>query len=200
MEVVGNIENIYSKNKMRIELLKKRNALTMSEISKRSMVIQNRVINSSQYKSASTIGAYFPIGSEVRTEHIISTALNNQKVVLLPKTGPDKMAFFRIFQADFSENKLIEGRFGILEPPGSSCGVRENIDLLIVPGVGFDKYGYRIGYGKGYYDRFIKENDFRFSIGIGFQFQVLDSRLPHSGFDQRLDAIATERNMLDCQR
>jgi 5-formyltetrahydrofolate cyclo-ligase len=185
---------------MRIEILKKRNALSMSEISKKSMVIQNRVINSSQYKSARTIGAYFPIGSEVRTEHIISTALDNQKVVLLPKTASDKITFFRVFQADFTEKKLVEGRFRILEPPRSSGDLLENIDLLIVPGVGFDKYGYRIGYGKGYYDRFIKENDFGFSIGIGFQFQVLDSRLPHSAFDQRLNAIATERNVLVCQR
>jgi 5-formyltetrahydrofolate cyclo-ligase len=195
------ISKIYTeKNKIRVEILKKRNALSRSEISGRSVVIQNRVINSSQYKSASTIGAYFPIGSEVRTEHIINTALNNQKVVLLPKTASDKIAFFRIFQADLSENKFIEGRFGILEPPGSSSVLHEKIDLLIVPGIAFDNYGYRIGYGKGYYDRFFKENDFRFSIGLGFQFQVLDSRLPHSGFDQRLDAIATERNMLVCQR
>ena len=172
----------------------------MSEISEKSMVIQKRVINSSHYKSARTIGAYFPIGSEVRTEYIISTALDNQKVVLLPKTGTDRIAFFRIFQQDFSEKKLVEGRFRILEPPTSSSSVSENIDLLIVPGVAFDKYGYRIGYGKGYYDRFIKENDFRFSIGLGFQFQLLDSKLPHSSFDQRLDAIATERNVLVCQR
>lgn len=184
---------------MRIAILKKRNALSTSEISKKSMVIQNRVINSSQYKSARTIGAYFPIGSEVRTDHIISTALANQKVVLLPKTGSDKIAFFRIFQADFSAKKLVEGRFRILEPPTSSSYVCENIDLLIVPGVGFDKYGYRIGYGKGYYDRFIKENDLHFSIGIGFDFQLLDRMLPHSAFDQRLDAIATERNVLVCQ-
>jgi 5-formyltetrahydrofolate cyclo-ligase len=185
---------------MRMEILKKRNALSISEISSRSAVIQNRVINSSQYKSASTIGAYLPIGSEVRTEGIISTALDNQKVVLIPKTGPDKITFLPISQTDFIENKLVKGKFGILEPQGSSCVYHKDIDLLIVPGVGFDNYGYRIGYGKGYYDRFIKENDFRFSIGLGFQFQVLRNRLPHSGFDQRIDAIATERNMLVCER
>ncbi|HJT48504.1 MAG TPA: 5-formyltetrahydrofolate cyclo-ligase [Nitrososphaeraceae archaeon] len=184
---------------MRIEMLKKRNALSMSEISSRSAVIQNHVINSSQFKSASTIGAYLPIGSEVRTEGIIGTALDNQKVVVLPKTGPDKIAFFPIFQTDFIENKLVKGKFGILEPLGSSCEYYNNIDLLIVPGVGFDKFGYRMGYGKGYYDRFMKENDFRFSIGLAFQFQVLRSRLPHSGYDQRLDAIATEKNMLVCE-
>jgi 5-formyltetrahydrofolate cyclo-ligase len=198
MEVAG-ISRIYSlKHKIRRQILRKRNALSASEISTRSLLIQQHVTNSSQYKSAKIIGAYFPIGSEVRTENIINTALNNQKVVLLPKTGPDKITFSQVFRADFRHNKLVEGKFRILEPPRSSCDVQENIDLLIVPGIAFDKHGYRIGYGKGYYDRFIKENEFRFSIGLGFQFQVLDGRLPCCDFDQRLDAIATERNMLVC--
>jgi 5-formyltetrahydrofolate cyclo-ligase len=148
--------------------------------------------------SANIIGVYFPIGSEVRTEHIIHTALNDQKVVLLPKTRSDKIAFSRVFRADFRDNKLVQGKFRTLEPPRSLYHPQENIDLLIVPGIAFDKCGYRIGYGRGYYDRFIEENEFRFSIGLGFQFQVLNGTLPCSGFDQRLDAIATERNMLVC--
>jgi 5-formyltetrahydrofolate cyclo-ligase len=120
-------------------------------------------------------------------------------MVMLPKTEADQITFYRVFEADFRENKLVEGRFRILEPPRSSCDIKENIDLLIVPGIAFDKYGYRIGYGKGYYDRFIGDNDCRFSIGLGFQFQLLNHSLPNSDFDQRLDAIATESKMLVCQ-
>ncbi|MFL6391328.1 MAG: 5-formyltetrahydrofolate cyclo-ligase [Nitrososphaeraceae archaeon] len=193
------ISSTYSiKNKIRQQILQKRNALSKSEISRRSEVIQNRIINSSEYKSARVIGAYFSIGSEVRTEHIISTALKNQKVLLLPKTGVDQIAFYQVFEADFRENKLVEGRFRILEPPRSSRDIEENIDLLIIPGIAFDKYGYRIGYGKGYYDRFIEHNECPFSIGLGFQFQLMNHSLPHSRFDQRLNAIATESNMLVC--
>jgi 5-formyltetrahydrofolate cyclo-ligase len=199
MEATG-ISSIYSiKNKIRQQILQKRNALSKSEICKRSQVIQSSVINSSEYNSARVIGAYFPIGSEVRTEHIISTALTNQKVVMLPKTGADRIAFYRVFEADFRKNKLVQGKFRILEPPRSSYDIRENIDLLIVPGIAFDKYGYRIGYGKGYYDRFIGDNECHFSIGLGFQFQLFNHSLPYSDFDKRLDAIATESNMLVCQ-
>jgi 5-formyltetrahydrofolate cyclo-ligase len=198
MEATGISSVYYIKNKIRQQILQKRNGLSKSEICKRSQVIQSHVINSSEYESARAIGAYFPTGSEVRTEHIISTALKNQKVVMLPKTRVDQIAFSRVFEADFRENKLVEGRFRILEPPRLSRDIRENIDLLIVPGIAFDKYGYRIGYGKGYYDRFIEENECRFSIGLGFQFQLLNHSLPYSGFDQRLDAIATESNMLVC--
>jgi 5-formyltetrahydrofolate cyclo-ligase len=193
------ISSTYSiKNKIRQQILHKRNALSKSEISRRSKVIQNRIINSSEYKSARVIGAYFPTGSEVRTEHIISTAIKNQKVLLLPKTGADQIAFYRVFETDFRENKLVEGRFRIFEPPRSLRDIEETIDLLIIPGIAFDKYGYRIGYGKGYYDRFIEHNECPFSIGLGFQFQLLNYSLPHSHFDQRLDAIATESNMLVC--
>ena len=72
----------------------------------------------------------------------------------------------------------------------------ENIDLLIVPGIAFDRNGYRLGYGKGYYDKFIEKNKSRFSIGLAFRFQLLNFELPHSNFDQKLDAVATEKKML----
>ena len=190
---------IYSvKNEIRRRILRNRNALSASEIFKRSLVIQRRVMNLPQYKSATIIGAYFPIGSEVRTEYLIRSALDSQKVVLLPKVTSDKIAFSRVFEADLRDNKLVQGRFRILEPPRSSYNAQKNIDLLIVPGIAFDKYGNRIGYGKGYYDRFMKQNDFLFSIGLGFRFQVLDDTLPCCEFDQRLHAIATERNVLVC--
>ncbi len=196
---VAVIVSIYSvKNEIRRRILSKRNALSTSEISDRSLVIQRHVTNLSHYKSAKIIAAYFPIGSEVRTEHIIDSALKSQKVVLLPKVASNKIAFSRVFRADFRDNKLVEGRFRILEPPRSSYNAQKNIDLLIVPGIAFDKYGNRIGYGKGYYDRFIEQNDFRFSIGLGFHFQVLDYALPYCDIDQRLHAIATERNVLVC--
>lgn len=193
------ILSIYSaKNEIRRRILGKRNALSPSEVFKRSLVIQRRVMDLPQYKSAKIIGAYFPIGSEVRTEYLIESALTSQKVVLLPKVASDNIALSRVFEADIRDNNLVKGRFRILEPPRSSYNAQKNIDLLIVPGIAFDKYGNRIGYGKGYYDRFIKQNDFRLSIGLGFQFQILDYSLPCCDFDQRLHAIATERSVLVC--
>ena len=192
--------SIYSaKNEIRRRILGKRNALSASEVLKRSLVIQHRVMDLSQYKSAKIIGAYFPIGSEVRTEYLIESALNSQKVVLLPKVASDRIALSRVFEEDIRDNKLVEGRFRILEPPRSSWyNAQKNIDLLIVPGIAFDKYGNRIGYGRGYYDRFIKQKDFRLSIGLAFQFQVLEDGLPRCDFDQKIHAIATERNVLVC--
>jgi 5-formyltetrahydrofolate cyclo-ligase len=199
MGAIG-ISSVYSiKDKIRQAVLQKRNALPKSEVIKRSIVIQRRVINSPQYKSARVMGAYFAKGSEVKTEHIISTGLKNQKVVLIPKTGVEQITFHQIFKEDLDENKLVKGRFRILEPPRSSSDFKGKIDLLIVPGVAFDKYGYRVGYGKGYYDRFIENNECDFSVGLGFEFQLLNHRLPYAHFDLSLNAIATESNMLVCQ-
>jgi 5-formyltetrahydrofolate cyclo-ligase len=199
MEEASVLSICSAKNEIRRRILGKRNALSASEVLKRSLVIQHRVMDLSQYKSAKIIGAYFPIGSEVRTEYLIESALNSQKVVLLPKVASNNITLSRVFKADIRDNKLVEGRFRILEPPRSSWyNAQKNIDLLIVPGIAFDKYGNRIGYGRGYYDRFIKQKDFRLSIGLAFQFQVLDDALPRCDFDQKLHAIATERNVLVC--
>ena len=187
------------KNIIRTEVLQRRKALSKMEIYRRSKLIQNRVIDSFEFKSAKTIGAYFATGSEVRTEHIINTSLQNRKVLLLPKTRADCIVFHRVLEADFDNNKLIRGRFGITEPAGSS-DIVDNIDLLIVPGLAFDSNGYRLGYGKGYYDRFIQKNKYCFTIGLAFQFQMLDIDLPHSGYDQKVSAIATEKRMLVFRR
>jgi 5-formyltetrahydrofolate cyclo-ligase len=70
----------------------------------------------------------------------------------------------------------------------------DSIDLLVVPGIAFDKKGYRLGYGKGYYDRFLSGRKI-FSIGLAFSFQLIN-RLPHGKNDKRLDAIATEFGVL----
>jgi 5-formyltetrahydrofolate cyclo-ligase len=183
------------KNMIRAEALQKRKALSKTEVYRRSKLIQNRVIDSFEFKSAKTIGAYFSTGSEVRTEDIINTALQNQKVLLLPKTRADCIVFHRVSEEDFDKNRFIRGRFGITEPTGSS-DIVDDIDILIVPGLAFDSNGYRLGYGKGYYDRFIQKNRYCFTIGLAFQFQLFYNDLPHSNYDQKVSAVATEKKML----
>jgi 5-formyltetrahydrofolate cyclo-ligase len=183
------------KNMIRAEALQKRKALSKTEVYRRSKLIQNRVIDSFEFKSAKTIGAYLATGSEVRTEDIINNALQNQKVLSLPKTHADCIVFHRVLEEDFDKNRFIRGRFGIIEPTGSS-DVVDDIDILIVPGLAFDSNGYRLGYGKGYYDRFIQKNRHCFTIGLAFQFQLFDNDLPHSSYDQKVSAVVTEKKML----
>jgi len=83
---------------------------------------------------------------------------------------------------------LVKGRFGIMEP--LPYGSVDRIDLLVVPGIAFDRKGYRLGYGKGYYDKFLAKKDV-FSIGLAYFFQLVES-LPKGKYDMKLDSVATE--------
>ena len=166
-------------------MLERRNRLTSHEIAKRSKSIQEFVINSKEFLKAKVVGAYFAFGSEVTTELIITRAKTLGKKIALPRVEEDKITFYELS----SIKSLIRGgRFGILEP--SPDGQMNEIDILIVPGIAFDKKGNRIGYGKGYYDRLLSGKR-TFSIGLAYSFQLVET-LPHARYDKRMDAIASE--------
>jgi len=165
-------------------MLEIRNRLNYSEISKRSKTIQEFVINSKEFKSAGVVGAYYALGSEVTTELIIERAKILGKKIALPRVEEDNIIFYELS----SIKSLIRGRFGILEPPPYEQ--MSNIDILIVPGIAFDKKGNRLGYGMGFYDRLLSYEQI-FSIGLAYSFQLLEN-IPYDKYDKRLDAIASE--------
>ena len=165
-------------------MLERRNRLTCQEIAKRSNSIQEFVINSKEFLQAKVVGAYFALGSEVTTELIIERAKTVGKKIALPRVEEDKIIFYELSSIKF----LIRGRFGIMEPP--PYGHISDIDILVVPGIAFDKKGNRLGYGKGYYDRLLSGKR-TFSIGLAYSFQLLEN-LPYDRYDKRLDAIASE--------
>jgi 5-formyltetrahydrofolate cyclo-ligase len=145
------------------------------------------------------VGAYYPIGSEVNTLDIISKVLEGQKILALPVTLGYKIFFYKIAHTNyFSGDKMILSKFGIKEPLPSPADLIDDIDLLIVPGIAFDRNGYRIGYGRGFYDRYLRKKKYFFSIGLGFELQLLDRTLPHEQFDQRVNAVATEKEIVLC--
>ena len=177
-------------------MLEKRNSLTSDAINSKSAAIQRRLAHLEVFNFARILASYYPIGSEVRTQKIISIALKGNKLVALPRPDGDHIKFYPIL----SNTELIPGKFGIREPSISSdlsdsC-VSDNIDLLLVPGIAFDIYGYRIGYGYGYYDRFIakKKNSF-VSIGLAYEFQVCDN-VPRTENDQKINVLVTEKRIL----
>jgi 5-formyltetrahydrofolate cyclo-ligase len=165
-------------------MLERRNKLNSLEIAKKSKSIQEFVINSKEFRQAKVVGAYFAFGSEVNTELIIEQAKTLVKKIALPRVEEDKITFYELS----SIKSLIRGRFGIMEPP-PSVPISE-IDILVVPGIAFDKTGNRLGYGKGYYDRLMSGKQ-TFSIGLAYSFQLLEN-LPYDRYDKRLDAIASE--------
>lgn len=165
-------------------MLQQRNALALTEIANRSKRVQKMLLNSKEFESAKTIGAYYAFGSEVKTDMIIEQARSLGKRVALPSVEGEGLTFYELSSGKY----LVKGRFGIMEPlPYRPV---DRIDLIVVPGVAFDRQGYRLGYGKGYYDRYLAEKR-TFSMGLAYSFQLLE-RLPKGEHDMRLGAVATE--------
>jgi 5-formyltetrahydrofolate cyclo-ligase len=169
-------------------MLKKRNSQVLEHRARLSLRIQDHVINSKEFQSAQIIGAYFTFGSEVMTDSIIAQSKREGKKVALPSVEGDRITFYEFL----SNDHLVKGKFGILEP--LPCSPMDKMDLLIVPGIAFDKKGYRLGYGHGYYDRLLAGKKY-FSIGLAFSSQLVEN-VPHDEHDRQLDAIVTEDGIL----
>jgi len=152
-------------------------------------------MSSHVFFKAKSVGIYFPIGSEVRTEEIIQNALTQDKAVGLPLIRAGEMKFYKLYGKIFSVGVMTRGEFGTKEPR-TIGGELRHLDLLIVPGVVFDHKGNRIGYGKGYFDKFMVKRDFSFSVGLAYRFQLLDRDLPSTQLDHKVDALVTEDKMI----
>jgi 5-formyltetrahydrofolate cyclo-ligase len=124
----------------------------------------------------------------VRTDLLISEAKKLGKTVALPRVEGESISFYQHSDNDH----LVKGRFGIMEPL-PQVGIK-GIDLLVVPGIAFDRRGYRLGYGKGYYDKFLSKNP-TISIGLAYSIQIVQI-IPHGSHDRRMDLIATENGIV----
>ncbi|HVX01749.1 MAG TPA: 5-formyltetrahydrofolate cyclo-ligase [Nitrososphaera sp.] len=187
------------KQKVRRAALARRDAMSYPDIERQSALVQQSVARSKEFGQAQVVGAYHPKGSEVRTALLMGIAKDQGKKVVLPRIEGNDMRFY---EYDLSGDSLVEGRFGIMEPTPEAKPVM-HIDLLLVPGLAFDCKGNRIGYGRGYYDRFISGGGASFSMGLAYSVQVATDNgdddnpgLPRGRFDRRLDALATENGVL----
>ena len=185
---LGNQEQ---KSILRKEVLQKRNSLSDSQITKRSKLIQEKLIGSAEFIESKSIGVYLPIGSEVQTDYIIRNALESDKIVMLPRVIINELHFFIVEKHDYYHDSLDVNKFGIKEPKKTNMKL-DFIDLLIVPGIVFDSRGYRIGYGYGYYDKFMAEKNFSKSIGLAYDFQVMKNPIPKFEFDKKIDILITD--------
>lgn len=158
----------------------------------RSIIITNKIIESKEYKSAKVVALYKSLKSEVDTINLTENSLKTGKIVALPKVYNNSLNFYKI---NSSNEKLVKSNFGIKEPEGNSLNFidKNKIDLIIVPGLAFDKENNRLGFGKGYYDRYLK--DFKgTSIGICFSEQLLDkSLLPTNENDVKVKMVITDK-------
>lgn len=135
------------------------------------------------WASYDKIFIYHSFGSEVDTEKLIRSAFLEGKKVFLPRIDARKEMRFHQIRSD---TKLVSHIFGMQEPP-EDCPVLEADDnsLILVPGLLFDRNGYRLGYGGGYYDRYISEHPQAMPVGICYSIQMTEE-LPTEAYDQRV--------------
>jgi 5-formyltetrahydrofolate cyclo-ligase len=166
-------------------ILKKRNRLSRKEIIKKSKIIKEKLFSSKEYKKAKTIMFYVSFGSEVDTINMIKESLN--KTVCVPVVKDDK-----IIPSIIKEVKELnkKNKYKIPEPSKIRKIKKQDIDLVIVPGIVFDKQNHRIGYGKGYYDAFLKKLKAK-KIGLAFSLQILEI-IPKDEWDIKLDKIISQ--------
>jgi len=179
------------KRSLRQKLLTQRRMLSDAECLQRSRSLQQAFLATDEYRQASVIALYAPIHNEVRTEYVFETALRDRKRVCFPRVKKHHIEFVPV--ADPSE--LTDGAFGIAEPAGNDVVTVDDIDIVVVPGVGFDRLGFRLGYGRGYYDRSIGTGREVKLAGLAYDFQVVDE-LPAEDHDVRINLLVMESGRL----
>ncbi|RKD30087.1 5-formyltetrahydrofolate cyclo-ligase [Thermohalobacter berrensis] len=187
------------KQKIRNEILTKRKNLSEKDIINKSKKICDLFLSTVLFKKSKNIMAYVDFRNEVKTEHIIKTALSKGKNIFIPITIT-KTKELLLSQLKDYDNELTKGTYGILEPKEEYIRKSDPdlLDLIIVPGVAFDKRGYRIGYGGGYYDRFLgKLNKEIPKIALAFDVQIVPKIIPDK-FDIPVDFIITENAIINC--
>ncbi len=173
------------KSSLRKVLLEKRDNTSDDLMKITSKQIHQNLKKISEFRLANNIGMYYPIGSEVPTQDIMQEAISNGKEILLPKVIGEEIEFRKI--KDFGD--LEKGNFDIMEPK-DSCLPSDKFDVILVPTVGISRDGYRLGYGYGYYDRFLAKRKV-VTIALTYAKQVVKS-VPSSEDDVRIDWIVTE--------
>lgn len=180
-----------TKKDIRKRILLKRDSISKAEWVKNSLIIQKKLVSHPVFMESDTMYCYVDYRNEVGTNFVISQALKLRKKVAVPKILGDSMEFFYI--TDVKE--LQKGYCGIMEP-STNLLATEKEALIIMPGVAFDKNRNRIGYGKGFYDRYIASHGNFKTIGIAFECQITDE-IPADAFDYRPDILITEEHIYD---
>ncbi|MDQ5870206.1 MAG: 5-formyltetrahydrofolate cyclo-ligase [Thermoproteota archaeon] len=188
-----------NKHRIRRDLLELRELLDANKARDNSIRIQDRLTAMQEYQSGKIIGSYAPIGMEVETWKIMHHALANKKTLGLPKIEENgSLSFYAIEETDLNDNLVESSRFKLKEPKALEERLIEKLDLLIIPGIAFDTHGYRVGHGFGYYDRYMAQKTYTKSVGLAYDFQILDYNVPRFSYDRKLDILVTENRTVYC--
>ncbi len=184
-----------TKKELRKRVLNIRNSMSIENVEKNSSIIIDKIVNTDIYKQSKVVFIYMDFNKEVMTSQLIKRMLSEKKRVVIPYTDTINTELIPseiTKQADLKLNS-----FGYYEPVSIMPVDPEEIDLVIVPGVVFDKQLNRIGFGKGYYDKIlIKLKPSAVKIAVAHEFQVFEL-IPTEEHDIKMDMIITEKSIWD---
>ena len=176
-------------------MLKIRNRITPERRLQKSGVIKKRLMAVKEFKNAKNIFLYYSYADEVDTQALIDECFGD-KNIFLPRVYKDHLEP-ALFQG---KNHLKPGYGKIPEPIGTPIRTEispEKIDLIVVPGVAFDRHGTRLGFGKGYYDKYLKHHKKIPKIGLAFAEQMVDF-IPRDPYDIPMNSIITDAELVIC--
>ena len=173
-----------NKKELRSLIRQKKRAMTDAEIQEKSDKLAELFAASDAYRNAKTVYGYLPYNQEVRTVPMLQRAMEDGKRVAVPKVFGDDMKF--IFISDLS--RVEKGYAGIPEPVDDGPVADDPTALVLMPGLAFDREGHRIGYGGGFYDRFLAEEPDHPTLALCYDFQMQDA-LETEEFDIPVDTV-----------
>lgn len=183
------------KKNIRKIMTSKRNALTKEQVKHKSNNIYSNLKRIKEFDEAEQILCYINIKNEVITEKIIEYFQKSNKRVAAPKVLTDEMEFYYFS----SDEELIKGYFNIPEPVNitddNKC-IPNKDDIIIIPGLAFDKSGGRVGYGGGFFDKYLSRNKNLIKIAVAYDFQVIDEIIEVSDYDVKPDYIVTDERII----
>jgi 5-formyltetrahydrofolate cyclo-ligase len=181
------------KETIRKELLNRRKMMPEAEVLQKSSSIIAKLRELPVIIKAERIHVYYPIMNEVDIRPFIEWLWDQGKKVIMPRANFKSKEMINYYVITFGQ--LEETRFGLREPLKTSPLHLGSPDVIIVPGVAFDEDKGRLGYGSGFYDRFLYESNSK-RIGVAYDFQIVPV-LPREEHDQKMDVIVTEKRIID---
>lgn len=172
------------KKALRKMIRDKKRAMTAAQIAAASKRLEELFLQTAEYANAGTLYAYLPYNQEVRTEGIILSALADGKKVAVPKVYGEEMRFILINNLDGLE----KSDMGIPEPIADEPIAADPTALILMPGLAFDPQGHRIGYGGGFYDKYLSKEPTHPTVALSYDFQMLP-QLETDPFDIPVDKV-----------
>lgn len=173
-----------NKQELRKAIRARKRAMTEEEIERRSRSLCQKFLESDAYRACRTLYGYLPYNQEVRTVPILAQALADGKQVAVPKVYGDDMKF--IVLADLTQ--VSKGYAGIPEPIADEPVAEDETALVLMPGLAFDPQGHRIGYGGGFYDKFLSREPNHPTLALCYEFQMVE-HLETEEFDIPVDTV-----------